>query len=167
MAPFYGWCSTASRLEPLRGGSLLFTMTSMILKLLPGSFGISEPQKQMRLHIIQHSAEDFSIQRKREKIVHEKWIWEQPDEGTEGWQQTFNTFYGNKPFWGWLVCCIQIIGQRCCAWYYCLLFYHKLSLIIDFFPLPPLVETWNQLLNWIKKTSNHPFTTKCFIRWLL
>ena len=25
MAPFYGWCSTASRLEPLRGGSLLFT----------------------------------------------------------------------------------------------------------------------------------------------
>ena len=26
MAPFYGWGSTASRLEPLRGGSLLFTM---------------------------------------------------------------------------------------------------------------------------------------------
>ena len=25
MAPFYGWCSTLSRLEPLRGGSLLFT----------------------------------------------------------------------------------------------------------------------------------------------
>ena len=25
MAPFYGWSSTASRLEPLRGGSLLFT----------------------------------------------------------------------------------------------------------------------------------------------
>ena len=25
MAPFYGWGSTASRLEPLRGGSLLFT----------------------------------------------------------------------------------------------------------------------------------------------
>ena len=24
-APFYGWGSTASRLEPLRGGSLLFT----------------------------------------------------------------------------------------------------------------------------------------------
>ena len=23
--PFYGWVSTASRLEPLRGGSLLFT----------------------------------------------------------------------------------------------------------------------------------------------
>ena len=25
MAPFYGWDSTASRLVPLRGGSLLFT----------------------------------------------------------------------------------------------------------------------------------------------
>ena len=25
MAPFYGWRSTASRLESLRGGSLLFT----------------------------------------------------------------------------------------------------------------------------------------------
>ena len=25
MAPFYEWGSTASRLEPLRGGSLLFT----------------------------------------------------------------------------------------------------------------------------------------------
>ena len=25
MAPFYGWGSTASRLEPLWGGSLLFT----------------------------------------------------------------------------------------------------------------------------------------------
>ena len=25
MAPFYGWGSTALRLQPLRGGSLLFT----------------------------------------------------------------------------------------------------------------------------------------------
>ena len=25
MAPFYGWGPTASRLEPLQGGSLLFT----------------------------------------------------------------------------------------------------------------------------------------------
>ena len=25
MAPFYGWGSTASRLEPLRGSSLFFT----------------------------------------------------------------------------------------------------------------------------------------------
>ena len=28
MAPFYGWSSTASRLEPLREGSLLFTTES-------------------------------------------------------------------------------------------------------------------------------------------
>ena len=28
MAPFYGWGSTAPRLEPLRGGSLLFTTKS-------------------------------------------------------------------------------------------------------------------------------------------
>ena len=28
MAPFYGWGSTTSRLEPLRGGSLLFTTKS-------------------------------------------------------------------------------------------------------------------------------------------
>ena len=28
MAPFYGWGSTASRLAPLRGGSLLFTTKS-------------------------------------------------------------------------------------------------------------------------------------------
>ena len=26
MAPFYGWGSTAARLQPLRGGSLLFTI---------------------------------------------------------------------------------------------------------------------------------------------
>ena len=26
MAPFYGWGSTASRLQPLRGGNLLFTI---------------------------------------------------------------------------------------------------------------------------------------------
>ena len=25
MAPFYGWGSTATRLEPLRGGSLIFS----------------------------------------------------------------------------------------------------------------------------------------------
>ena len=28
MAPFYGWGSTASRLEPLQGDSLLFTTNS-------------------------------------------------------------------------------------------------------------------------------------------
>ena len=31
MAPFYGWGSTASRLEPLRGGSLLFTTNYHLL----------------------------------------------------------------------------------------------------------------------------------------
>ena len=31
MAPFYGWGSTASRLEPLRGGSLLFTTNTTFL----------------------------------------------------------------------------------------------------------------------------------------
>ena len=30
MSPFYGWGSTASRLEPIRGGSLLFTNFSEI-----------------------------------------------------------------------------------------------------------------------------------------
>ena len=30
MAPFYGWGSTASRLEPLRGGSLLFTTKKLM-----------------------------------------------------------------------------------------------------------------------------------------
>ena len=30
MSPFYGWGSTASRLEPIRGGSLLFTKFSEI-----------------------------------------------------------------------------------------------------------------------------------------
>ena len=37
IAPFYGWGSTASRLEPLRGGSLLFTRNSqkfLVLTLL-------------------------------------------------------------------------------------------------------------------------------------
>ena len=31
MAPFYGWGSTASRLQPLRGGSLLFTTIILLL----------------------------------------------------------------------------------------------------------------------------------------
>ena len=34
MAPFYGWGSTASRLESLRGGSLLFTLGPTVF-LLP------------------------------------------------------------------------------------------------------------------------------------
>ena len=39
MAPFYEWSSTASRLQPLRGGSLLFT-TQTFLVLIPGSQSI-------------------------------------------------------------------------------------------------------------------------------
>ena len=39
MAPFYGWGSTASRLEPLRGGSLLFTTKfPEVPGTLPGTF---------------------------------------------------------------------------------------------------------------------------------
>ena len=34
MAPFYGWGSTASRLEPLRGGSLFETASSVNLWLV-------------------------------------------------------------------------------------------------------------------------------------
>ena len=41
MAPFYGWGSTTSRLQPLRGGSLLFTTQ---FPEIPGS------HKQKSLH---------------------------------------------------------------------------------------------------------------------
>ena len=34
MAPFYRWGSTASRLQPLRGGSLLFTIRLPEINLL-------------------------------------------------------------------------------------------------------------------------------------
>ena len=37
MAPFYEWGSTASRLEPLRGGSLLFTIK---IPEIPGTYFI-------------------------------------------------------------------------------------------------------------------------------
>ena len=33
MAPFYGWGSTASRLEPLRGGSLFFKLPPRTVKI--------------------------------------------------------------------------------------------------------------------------------------
>ena len=36
MAPVYGWGSTASRIKPLRGGSLLFTTK---LSEIPGTKG--------------------------------------------------------------------------------------------------------------------------------
>ena len=40
MAPFYGWGSTAPRLEPLRGGSLLFTtkFSEILWSLFPEEF---------------------------------------------------------------------------------------------------------------------------------
>ena len=44
MVPFYGWGSTASRLEPLRGGSLLFTTK---FSEIPGTH--YQPQKDERL----------------------------------------------------------------------------------------------------------------------
>ena len=34
MAPFYGWGSTTSRLEPLQGGSLLLAMLMMMSQML-------------------------------------------------------------------------------------------------------------------------------------
>ena len=44
MAPFYGWGSTASRLEPIRGGSLLFTKVPRI-----PWYSFYRPQKDERL----------------------------------------------------------------------------------------------------------------------
>ena len=44
MAPFYGWGLTASRLEPLRGGSLLFATK---FPEIPGTH--YQPQKDERL----------------------------------------------------------------------------------------------------------------------
>ena len=43
MAPFYGWGSTASRLEPLQGGSLLFTTK------FPEVPGTHQPREDERL----------------------------------------------------------------------------------------------------------------------
>ena len=37
MAPFYGWGSTASKLVPFRGGSLLFTTK---FRVIPGTYFI-------------------------------------------------------------------------------------------------------------------------------
>ena len=45
MAPFYGWSSTASRLEPLRGGSLLFTTK---FPEIPGEMVVQELKKPER-----------------------------------------------------------------------------------------------------------------------
>ena len=46
MAPFCGWGSTASRLQPLRGGSLLFTIQ---FPEIPGTHFI-DPRKDERLN---------------------------------------------------------------------------------------------------------------------
>ena len=46
MAPFYGWGSTASRLEPLRGGSLLFTTK---LPEIPGTQKFLVPDEEKKL----------------------------------------------------------------------------------------------------------------------
>ena len=44
MAPFYGWGSTASRLEPLRGGSLLLPLSSQNSR-----YSFYQPRKDERL----------------------------------------------------------------------------------------------------------------------
>ena len=46
MAPFYGWGSTASRLQPLQGGSLLFTIQ---FPEILGTHFIDLPRKDERL----------------------------------------------------------------------------------------------------------------------
>ena len=46
MVPFYGWGSTASRLEPLGGGSLLFTTKFQVI---PGIYSFYQPRKDERL----------------------------------------------------------------------------------------------------------------------
>ena len=52
MAPFYGWVSTTSRLQPLRGGGLLFTIQFpeisgthfIVLGRMKGIFAIPTPR---------------------------------------------------------------------------------------------------------------------------
>ena len=43
MAPFYGWGSTASRLEPLRGGNLLFTTNTSKEQILEKFISLNIP----------------------------------------------------------------------------------------------------------------------------
>ena len=60
MAPFYGWGSTASRLEPLRGGSLLFTTNPNLNPNLstsdsgndPGSFQPLSPANILTMKLV-------------------------------------------------------------------------------------------------------------------
>ena len=44
MAPFYGWGSTASRLKPLQGDSLLFTTEFLEI---PGIYLFYQPRKDV------------------------------------------------------------------------------------------------------------------------
>ena len=48
MAPFYGWGSTTSRLEPLRGDSLLFTTKFPEVHMVPQ---ISSAMNRMFCHL--------------------------------------------------------------------------------------------------------------------
>ena len=52
MAPFYGWCSTASRLEPLRGGSSPFLPLSRFERGTPG-LGIVHIVFQEKIQFLQ------------------------------------------------------------------------------------------------------------------
>ena len=72
MAPFYGWCSTASRLEPLRGGSLLFTTKSTEI---PGIYLLlrSAQQKKKLNEIPQFRAFRFRIKKCFKCATHFQW----------------------------------------------------------------------------------------------
>ena len=65
MAPFYGWGSTASRLEPLWGGSLLFTTEFpdiLVLTLLTSEGWKAESTLELPSGF-EHGTPGFGIQR--------------------------------------------------------------------------------------------------------
>ena len=53
MAPFYGWGSTASRLEPLRGGSLLFTTK---FPEVPGTLKLLHVLRKLKKYVSKHTS---------------------------------------------------------------------------------------------------------------
>ena len=65
MAHFYGWGSTASRLEPLRGGSLLFTLSSQkfLVLILSTSEGWKAESTLEPLCGFEHGIPGLGIQR--------------------------------------------------------------------------------------------------------
>ena len=65
MAPFYGWGSTASRLQPPRGGSLLFTIP---LKLINDIQRCNYTAQKMKLSI-------KDLFTKCDQIGRKLWIW--------------------------------------------------------------------------------------------